>query len=98
MTVLASGSKGNATVIAAGATRILVDAGLSCRELLRRMAEEEPRLLGEGLPPELEWFVLADLGVRPAKARVERAGAASAAAARAGRVATAWLACRPACG
>jgi phosphoribosyl 1,2-cyclic phosphodiesterase len=38
MTVLASGSKGNATVIAAGKTRLLVDAGLSCRELLRRMA------------------------------------------------------------
>jgi phosphoribosyl 1,2-cyclic phosphodiesterase len=44
MTVLASGSKGNATVVAAGATSILVDAGLSCRELLRRMAEvgEDP--------------------------------------------------------
>lgn len=39
MTVLASGSKGNATVISAGGTSILVDAGLSCRELLRRMAE-----------------------------------------------------------
>jgi len=38
MTVLASGSRGNATVIAAGGTRLLVDAGLSCRELLRRMA------------------------------------------------------------
>ena len=38
MTVLASGSKGNATVISAGTTSILVDAGLSCRELLRRMA------------------------------------------------------------
>lgn len=38
MTVLASGSKGNATVIAAGQTRLLVDAGLSCRELLRRLA------------------------------------------------------------
>jgi phosphoribosyl 1,2-cyclic phosphodiesterase len=38
MTVLASGSRGNATVIAAGNTRILVDAGLSCRELLKRMA------------------------------------------------------------
>ncbi len=37
MTVLASGSKGNSTVIASGRTRILVDAGLSCRELLRRM-------------------------------------------------------------
>jgi phosphoribosyl 1,2-cyclic phosphodiesterase len=38
MTVLASGSKGNATVIASERTRVLVDAGLSCRELLRRMA------------------------------------------------------------
>ena len=37
MTVLASGSKGNSAVIASGTTRILVDAGLSCRELLRRM-------------------------------------------------------------
>jgi phosphoribosyl 1,2-cyclic phosphodiesterase len=38
MTVLASGSKGNATIVAAGKTSLLVDAGLSCRELLRRMA------------------------------------------------------------
>ena len=37
MTVIASGSKGNSTVIASSRTRILVDAGLSCRELLRRM-------------------------------------------------------------
>jgi phosphoribosyl 1,2-cyclic phosphodiesterase len=37
MTVLASGSKGNSTVIASARTRVLVDAGLSCRELLRRM-------------------------------------------------------------
>jgi len=38
MTVLASGSKGNSTVVASSRTRVLVDAGLSCRELLRRMA------------------------------------------------------------
>src|ERR1700727_1356576 len=31
MTVLASGSKGNSTVIASSRTRVLVDAGLSCR-------------------------------------------------------------------
>jgi phosphoribosyl 1,2-cyclic phosphodiesterase len=37
MTVLASGSKGNSTVIASSRTSILVDAGLSCRETLRRM-------------------------------------------------------------
>ncbi len=36
-TVLASGSKGNSTVVSGGRTRILVDAGLSCRELFRRM-------------------------------------------------------------
>jgi phosphoribosyl 1,2-cyclic phosphodiesterase len=44
MTVLASGSKGNSAVIASSRTRILVDAGLSCRELLKRMASagEDP--------------------------------------------------------
>ncbi|MGA9069498.1 MAG: MBL fold metallo-hydrolase [Terracidiphilus sp.] len=41
-TVLASGSKGNATVLCGGRTRILIDCGLSCRELFRRM-----RLVGE---------------------------------------------------
>ena len=47
MTVLASGSKGNSTIIATGRTRILVDAGLSCRELLKRMqtAGVDPRSL-----------------------------------------------------
>jgi phosphoribosyl 1,2-cyclic phosphodiesterase len=51
-TVLASGSKGNSSVVTClsgtgGATRILVDAGLSCRELFRRMrqAGEDPDLL-----------------------------------------------------
>ena len=46
-TVLASGSKGNCTVVTGGRTRILVDAGLSCRELFRRMrlAGEEPETL-----------------------------------------------------
>ncbi len=46
-TVLASGSKGNSTVVCGGHTRILVDAGLSCRELFRRMrlAGEEPETL-----------------------------------------------------
>jgi phosphoribosyl 1,2-cyclic phosphodiesterase len=47
MTVLASGSKGNSTVIASSRTRVLVDAGLSCRELLKRMAiaGEDPSTL-----------------------------------------------------
>jgi len=47
MTVLASGSKGNSAVIASSRTRILVDAGLSCRELMRRMklSGEDPYAL-----------------------------------------------------
>jgi phosphoribosyl 1,2-cyclic phosphodiesterase len=42
MTVLASGSKGNSTIVASSTTRILVDAGLSCREIFRRI-----RIAGE---------------------------------------------------
>jgi phosphoribosyl 1,2-cyclic phosphodiesterase len=44
ITVLASGSKGNSSVISSAHTRVLVDAGLSCRELTRRMAQtgEDP--------------------------------------------------------
>jgi len=47
MTVLASGSKGNSAVVSSSHTRILVDAGLSCRELMRRMkaAGEDPYAL-----------------------------------------------------
>jgi phosphoribosyl 1,2-cyclic phosphodiesterase len=47
MTVLASGSKGNSAIVASATTRILVDAGLSCRELMKRMkaAGEEPSAL-----------------------------------------------------
>jgi phosphoribosyl 1,2-cyclic phosphodiesterase len=52
-TVLASGSKGNSSIVsscpsgAGHCTRILVDAGLSCRELFRRMklAGEDPATL-----------------------------------------------------
>src|ERR1700739_2681198 len=46
-TVLASGSKGNSTVVSGGHTRLLVDAGLSCRELFKRMklAGEDPATL-----------------------------------------------------
>jgi phosphoribosyl 1,2-cyclic phosphodiesterase len=45
--VLASGSSGNATLVATERTRILVDAGLSLRELTRRLAlaEEAPERL-----------------------------------------------------
>ena len=47
VTVLASGSGGNCTVVSSSGTRLLVDAGLSCRELLRRMlvCGEDPRAI-----------------------------------------------------
>lgn len=38
LTVLGSGSTGNAVLISAGKTKVLVDAGLSAREILRRLA------------------------------------------------------------
>jgi len=52
-TVLASGSKGNSCIVSCGPdgasshTRVLVDAGLSCRELFRRMRQvgEDPSTL-----------------------------------------------------
>jgi phosphoribosyl 1,2-cyclic phosphodiesterase len=37
ITVLASGSKGNCTIVSSSGTHLLVDAGLSCRELHDRM-------------------------------------------------------------
>ena len=45
VTVLASGSGGNACVVESGRTRVLVDAGLSAREI-------ERRLRGRGMEPE----------------------------------------------
>jgi len=44
VTVLASGSKGNCTVVSTSSTRIVLDAGLSCREIIKRMrmAGEDP--------------------------------------------------------
>lgn len=48
VTVLASGSGGNACVVESGRTRALVDAGLSARELERRLKERslEPESIG----------------------------------------------------
>jgi glyoxylase-like metal-dependent hydrolase (beta-lactamase superfamily II) len=42
ISVLGSGSTGNAVLLVANGTRVLVDAGLSAREIVRRMA-----MLGE---------------------------------------------------
>ncbi len=46
LTVLGSGSAGNATLVASGDARVLVDAGLSCRDLVRRLASLRPPLRG----------------------------------------------------
>jgi len=46
LTVLGSGSTGNAVLLVANGTRVLVDAGLSSRETARRMA-----LMGEDFWP-----------------------------------------------
>lgn len=47
VTVLASGSRGNAAIVASARTTILVDAGISCRETFKRMRAvgEEPEKL-----------------------------------------------------
>jgi len=45
VTVLASGSGGNCTILASSKTRVLVDCGLSCREICRRLA-------AQGIAPE----------------------------------------------
>ncbi len=65
MTVLASGSKGNSTVISSSRTRVLVDAGLSCRELLKRMAlsGEDPATLNAVLITHEHQDHVAGLGV-----------------------------------
>jgi phosphoribosyl 1,2-cyclic phosphodiesterase len=45
LSVLASGSRGNCAIVRSSKTRILVDAGISCRETFKRMkaAGEDPR-------------------------------------------------------
>jgi phosphoribosyl 1,2-cyclic phosphodiesterase len=47
LTVLGSGSTGNAVLLVANGTRVLVDAGLSAREIVRRMSQvgEDPNSL-----------------------------------------------------
>jgi phosphoribosyl 1,2-cyclic phosphodiesterase len=47
VSVLASGSRGNSAIVSSSSTRILVDAGLSCRETFKRMKAlgEQPHCL-----------------------------------------------------
>lgn len=39
VTILASGSKGNAAIISAGEQKFLIDAGISCKQITDRMAQ-----------------------------------------------------------
>jgi phosphoribosyl 1,2-cyclic phosphodiesterase len=45
VTMLASGSRGNCAIVASASTKILVDAGISCREIFKRMKSlgDDPR-------------------------------------------------------
>ena len=72
MTVLASGSKGNSAVISTETTRILVDAGLSCRELFRRLAVagEDPGRLSAILITHEHQDHVAGLGVLARRLRI----------------------------
>ena len=72
MTVLSSGSRGNSTVVSSSRTRVLVDAGLSCRELLRRMAasNEDPATLDAILITHEHQDHVAGLGVLARKLRI----------------------------
>jgi phosphoribosyl 1,2-cyclic phosphodiesterase len=47
VSVLASGSRGNSAIVSSSRTRILVDAGISCRETFKRVnaAGDDPRAL-----------------------------------------------------
>jgi phosphoribosyl 1,2-cyclic phosphodiesterase len=47
VSVLASGSRGNSAIVASSRAKILVDAGISCRETVKRMraAGDDPRTL-----------------------------------------------------
>src|SRR5438876_11127811 len=47
VSVLASGSRGNCAIVCSSSTRILVDAGISCRETVKRLkaAGGDPRML-----------------------------------------------------
>jgi phosphoribosyl 1,2-cyclic phosphodiesterase len=47
VSVLASGSRGNSTIVSSARTKILVDAGISCRETVKRMRAlgDDPRTL-----------------------------------------------------
>ena len=62
--VLASGSKGNCTYVSGGGTSVLVDAGLSARELVSRMQVVEACESIRRARPDMAMVIVShDLGV-----------------------------------
>lgn len=72
VSVLASGSRGNSAVLSSSTTSILVDAGLSCREILNRMrkAGEDPELLSAIVVTHEHADHISGLGVLARKLKV----------------------------
>ena len=72
MTVLASGSRGNTAVLSSSGTSILIDAGISCRETLRRMrgAGEDPAQLSAIVITHEHSDHVSGLGVLARKLRI----------------------------
>jgi phosphoribosyl 1,2-cyclic phosphodiesterase len=58
VSVLASGSRGNSAIVSSAATRILVDAGVSCRETFKRMKNAGNNNDNENDPHSLSAIVI----------------------------------------
>ena len=67
ITVLASGSKGNCTLVRGGDGALLVDCGLSAREGLSRLSTpgSKMRLSKGSLSPMSTWIISGGYGLLP---------------------------------
>src|SRR5947209_4781680 len=72
MTVLASGSRGNTAILCSSGTSILIDAGISCRETLRRMLRvgEDPSRLSAIIITHEHQDHISGLGVLARKLKI----------------------------
>ena len=72
MTLLASGSRGNTAILCSSGTSILIDAGISCRETLRRMLRvgEDPSRLSAIIITHEHQDHISGLGVLARKLKI----------------------------